>query len=195
MIDWLRPEEGAITTLGEAVGQCVKLAGDDWRMRATQATVEMPGAGRRGEGIEGRRAGAHRHVVARLDRPASRLARHRGRRGARGDRVDLRLRALASKRAPPLPASIVYHALGWEDVALLAAAHGVICDSRRRRRRRCASRCCRRATLTAQLDKKKPERDRAPASLRRDRQLAAIERALRWAMSDRASPAGRRTDR
>src|SRR4029077_10617506 len=43
VIEWLRPEEGAGTTLGEAVGQCVKLAGDDWRMRATQAKVEMPG--------------------------------------------------------------------------------------------------------------------------------------------------------
>jgi len=45
-----------------------------------------------------------------------------------GDRVDLRLRALASQRAAPLPASIIYHALGWEEVAILAAAHGVLCD-------------------------------------------------------------------
>ena len=39
VIEWLRPEEGAVTTLGEAVGQCVKLAGDDWRMR-------LPGSAR-----------------------------------------------------------------------------------------------------------------------------------------------------
>ena len=38
--------------------------------------------GRRGESVEGRGAGAHRHLGARVDRSASRLARHRGRRGA-----------------------------------------------------------------------------------------------------------------
>src|SRR6185369_11411384 len=44
VIDWLRPDAKAITTLGEAVGQCVRLAGDDWRMRATQATVALSDA-------------------------------------------------------------------------------------------------------------------------------------------------------
>jgi hypothetical protein len=44
VIEWLRPEEGATTTLGAAVDQCVTLAGDDWRMRATQATIEMEGS-------------------------------------------------------------------------------------------------------------------------------------------------------
>ena len=95
VIEWLRPEEGAVTTLGEAVGQCVKLAGDDWRMRATQATIEMPGTGGRGEGIEVRGARAHRHVGAGADRPASRIARHRGRRSARR-----RSRRSALARAP-----------------------------------------------------------------------------------------------
>ena len=37
VIDWLRPEEKATTTLGEAVALCVKLAGDDWRMRARRS--------------------------------------------------------------------------------------------------------------------------------------------------------------
>jgi hypothetical protein len=128
VIAWLRPEEGATTTLGEAVEQCVKLAGDDWRMRATRATVEMPGAA--GE-AKVSRAAARELVVTSLlaltdQHPGSLDIEVVG--ALAGDRVDLRLRALASKRVAPLPASIIYHALGWDEVAVLAAAHGVLCD-------------------------------------------------------------------
>ena len=35
VIEWLRPEEGTSTTLAETVAQCMKLAGDDWRLRST----------------------------------------------------------------------------------------------------------------------------------------------------------------
>ena len=127
MIEWLRPEEGAVTTLAEAVGQCVKLAGDDWRMRATQATIEMPApAG----GAKISKSAARELIVTSVlaltdQHPGSLDIEVVG--ALMGDSVDLRLRALASKRAPPLPSSVVYHALGWEDVALLAAAHDVIC--------------------------------------------------------------------
>jgi len=128
VIAWLRPEEGATTTLGEAVDQCVRLAGDDWRMRATRATVEMPGPA--GEARVSKAAARELIVTSLLaltdQHPGSLdievLA------APAGDRVDLRLRALGSKRVAPLPASIVYHALGWEDVAILAAAHGVLCE-------------------------------------------------------------------
>ena len=128
VIAWLRPEEGATTSLGEAVEQCVKLAGDDWRMRATQATVEMPGPA--GEANVSRAAARELIVTSLL----ALTDQHPGSldievvAALAGDRVDLRLRALASKRAAPLPASIIYHALGWEEVAILAAAHGVLCD-------------------------------------------------------------------
>ena len=127
VIEWLRPEEGAVTTLGEAVGQCVKLAGDDWRMRATQATIDMPGAA--GDAKISKSAARElivTSVLALTDQHPGSLDIEVV--GARmGESVDLKLRALASKRAPPLPSSVVYHALGWEDVALLAAAHDVIC--------------------------------------------------------------------
>jgi len=128
VIAWLRPEEGAITTLGEAVEQCVKLAGDDWRMRATRATVDMPFAA--GE-AKVSRAAARELVVTSL---LALTDQHPGSldievvAALAGDRVDLRLRALASKRVAPLPASIIYHALGWEEVSILAEAHGVLCD-------------------------------------------------------------------
>jgi len=128
VIAWLRPEEGAITTLGEAVDQCVKLAGDDWRMRATRASVDIPAAA--GE-AKVSRAAARELVVTSL---LALTDQHPGSldievvAALAGDRVDLRLRALASKRVAPLPASIIYHALGWKEVSILAAAHGVLCD-------------------------------------------------------------------
>ena len=132
VIEWLRPEEGAITTLGEAVEQCVKLAGDDWRMRATQATIEMPGpAGEAKVSKSAARELIVTSVLALTDQhPGSLDIEVVG--ALAGDRVDLSLRALPSKRAPPLPSSIVYHALGWEDVAL--ARGGARCHLHSRRR-------------------------------------------------------------
>src|SRR5678815_3580755 len=91
VIAWLRPEEGAITTLGEAVEQCVKLAGDDWRMRATRATVDIPLAARELVVTS---------LLALTDQHPGSLDIEVGAALA-GDRVDLRLRALASKRVAP----------------------------------------------------------------------------------------------
>jgi len=125
VIEWLRPERGAVTTLAEAVGQCVKLAGDDWRMRATQATIEMPAEA--GEAKVSKSAARELIVTTVLTltdlHPGSLDIDIVG--ALAGDRVDLRLRALPSKRAPPLPSSVVYHSLDWDDIACLAAAHDV----------------------------------------------------------------------
>ena len=127
VIEWLRPEMGAVTTLAEAVSQCVKLAGDDWRMRATQAAVEMPESA--GEARVSKSAARELIVTTVLVltdlHPGALDIQIVG--ALAGDRVELRLRAIASKRAPPLPSSVVYHPLGWEDVARLAAAHDVLC--------------------------------------------------------------------
>lgn len=129
VIDWLRPDAKATTTLGEAVGQCVKLAGDDWRMRATQATVALPDAAAEAKVLK---SAARELIVASL---LTLTDRHRGPldievTGARtGDRVELRVQAKDAARASPLPASTIYQALDWSDVALLAAAHGVDCAS------------------------------------------------------------------
>lgn len=127
VIEWLRPEEGASTTLSEAVTQCVKLAGDGWRMRATQATVAMPGLA--GEARVSKAAARELVVTSLLAftdlHPGSldieivaELA---------GDDVELCLRARVSSRVPPFPPSTIYHALDFGDVAVLAAAHGVSC--------------------------------------------------------------------
>ena len=127
VIEWLRPEERAKTMLGEAVGQCVKLASEDWRMRATQASVAMPS--RAGEARVSKTAARELVVTSLLTLTdlhpgsldidiAAELA---------GDHVELCLRARVSSRTPPFPPSTIYHALGWGDVAVLAAAHGISC--------------------------------------------------------------------
>ena len=127
VIEWLRPEHGAVTTLGEVVNQCVKLAGDDWRMRATQASIDIPETA---SGARVSKSAARELIVTTVlaltdEQPGSLDIEIVG--ALTGERVDLRLRALASKRSPPLPSSVVYHTLDWEDVANLAAAHDVIC--------------------------------------------------------------------
>jgi hypothetical protein len=127
VIDWLRPDAKATTTLGDAVAQCVRLAGDDWRMRATQASVALPDAAAEAKVPK---SAARELIVASL---LTLTDRHRGPLDIEvtgelaGDRVELRVKAKDAARASPLPASTIYQALDWSDVALLAAAHGVDC--------------------------------------------------------------------
>ena len=127
VIEWLRPDEGARSTLGEAVAQCVKLAGDDWRMRATQATVAItPPAGE----AQVAKAAARELIVTSLF-VLTDLYRAPLDIEIAGELVDdtaeLTFRGRVSSRVPPIPLSPVYHPLGFDDVALLAAAHGVPC--------------------------------------------------------------------
>ena len=127
VIDWLRPDPKATTTLGEAIEQCVRLAGDDWRMRATQATVALSVAA---GGARVSKAAARELIVASLltltDRQSGPLdIEVKG--ALAGDRAELRVQANTAARASALPSSTIYRPLDWSDVALLAAAHGVDC--------------------------------------------------------------------
>jgi hypothetical protein len=127
VIDWLRPDPKATTTLGDAVEQCVRLAGDDWRLRATQATVALSDAA---GGAKVSKAAARELIVASLltltDRQSGPLDIE-----VTGDfvqdRAELRLHAKAAARTSALPSSTIYQSLDWSDVALLAAAHRVDC--------------------------------------------------------------------
>jgi len=123
IIEWLRPEEGASATLADVVGQCVKLAGDDWRLRGIRATVELPDAAGQARVAKG----AARELVA-----ASLLTMTDLQPGPLdieivgaldGETVELRIRGRISTRTvhvlPPPPRT----ELAWDDVAVLAAAH------------------------------------------------------------------------
>ena len=130
MIEWLRPDDGASATLAEVVGQCVKLAGDDWRMRGIQATIGIPDpAGQ----ARVPRSAARELVVASL---LAMTDLHPGPldieivAALEGDAVELRLQwRIAARPVPFPPATTRDRALEWDDVAVLAAAHDV-CLSR-----------------------------------------------------------------
>jgi hypothetical protein len=130
IIEWLRPGDSASGTLAEVVSQCVKLAGDDWRMRGIQATIGIADPAAQAQVS---RSAARELVVASLlamtdltpgpmdvEIVAS-LA---------GYAVELRLQwRIAARPVPFPPATTPDHALQWDDVAILAAAHDV-CLSR-----------------------------------------------------------------
>jgi hypothetical protein len=124
MIEWLRPEEGANARLAEIVGQCVKLAGDDWRMRGIQATVDLPGP--TAEALVPR-AAARELVVAALlamtdTHPGPQDIEIAG--ALEGQAITLRLLRRGSARPAPFPSSPAGRpTLAWGDVAVLAAAH------------------------------------------------------------------------
>ena len=126
MIEWLRPDEAASATLGDAVGQCVRLAGDDWRMRGIEANVEVPGpAGQ----AHVPRSVARELVVASL---LTMTDLHPGPLDIEvvaaldGDAVELRLSWRTSSRPVPLqPAMPRCRALEWADLAVLAADRDV----------------------------------------------------------------------
>jgi hypothetical protein len=125
VIEWLRPNEGEITSLGDAVGQCVKLAGDDWNMRGTTAIVDLPASASDAPVSKS----AARELVATSLFVLTDL--HRGPLDIEvvgrpaDERLELRLRARAADRTSPFLPNIVYHTLTWDDVATLAGAHGV----------------------------------------------------------------------
>ncbi len=132
IIEWLRPEEGASAALTDVVGQCVKLAGDDWRLRGIQATVELPGAAGQARVAKS----AARELVA-----ASLLAMTDLQPGPLdieivgaldGEAVELRIHGRISTRtAHVLPPPPPRTALTWDDVVVLAAAHKEGCSAER----------------------------------------------------------------
>jgi hypothetical protein len=125
MIEWLRPEDRASARLADVVGQCAKLAGDDWRMRGIEATVDLSGPA--AEALV-QRAPARELVVAAL---LTMTDTYPGPQDIEvsatldGQAIALRLRRQESARPTPLPSPPVCGpALGLDDFAVLAAAHG-----------------------------------------------------------------------
>lgn len=126
IIEWLRPEAGATTALGEGVTLCLKLVGDDWPLRGVQATIEV----RAPDALVDR--AALRELLA-----ASLMAlidMHPGtldidvQGDTAADDVELRLRARAADRRPTIRPSADERKFTWADVQMLATAHGVSCS-------------------------------------------------------------------
>jgi hypothetical protein len=131
LVEWLRPDDSARSSFGEVVDLCLRVAGDDWSLRGIAASVRLSD--------ECRDATVARHVACELV-VASVLTLVDLRRGGvrlelRAERVDgnvmldVRSEAGEDNGMPPLPPT--YRQLDWNDVMVLASAHGVQCTCRR----------------------------------------------------------------
>ncbi len=125
MIAWLRPEEGASTTIAEGVKECVKLAGEDWTLReiAVATDLKIPDA-------RVPRAAFQELVVVSL---LVLTDTHRGpididiSAHEQGEFVELLLRARGADRDASFPPEIVYRPFGASDIELLSQSHGIAC--------------------------------------------------------------------
>ena len=126
IIEWLRPDDKATTTVDEALRQCLRVAGDDWSLRGIEATTDV----RSGDARVSRPALRELLVTALLALSDSHpgpldiaIAAARA-----GDEVEVSLRAASADRKSPFPPLTLYRGLGCDDVRAVARAHGVACS-------------------------------------------------------------------
>ncbi len=125
MIEWLRPEDKATTTVDEALRQCLRVAGDDWSLRGIEASTDV----RTGGTLVSKPALRELLVTTLFTLTDTHpgpidiqiLAE------AEGDEVIVTLRAKRSERTSPFPPLTLYRALTYEDILTLARTHGVEC--------------------------------------------------------------------
>lgn len=126
MLEWLRPDEKATTTVDEALQQCLKLAGDDWTLRGIEASTDLKSGG------------------ARVSKPAvcellvtSLLALTDSHPGpidiaivseSTDDEVVISLSAKRGERKTPFPPLTLYRALTYDDVVVVGKANNVPCS-------------------------------------------------------------------
>jgi len=129
LIEWLRPDDRATTTLGEAVPQCLRIAGDDWSLRGIETASDV----RTGD-VRVAKAALRELVVTALlvltdAQPGALDVSVEAERA--GSEIVLRLRAKPGQRASPLPNLARAGHLGDGDLSTLAAAHGIACSCER----------------------------------------------------------------
>ena len=125
LIEWLQPERGASVSVGQCVGQCLRLAGEDWFLRGIEATTDVPDAD-----VQVSKAALQEVLITALlvltDMYHQSADLHVSVRAAE-DHVDVVVRARAAERSASIPPVLSYRKLGWADLKLLAGAHGVPC--------------------------------------------------------------------
>jgi hypothetical protein len=126
VIEWLRPDDKATTTVGEAVQQCLKVAGDDWVLRGIESSTDFKSGD------------------ARVSKPVLRelcvtslLALTDSHPGpidiaissaTAGAEVVLSVSARQVERKSPFPPLTLYRSLSYDDVMAIAKADGVSCS-------------------------------------------------------------------
>ncbi|TMH58726.1 MAG: hypothetical protein E6H53_10065 [Betaproteobacteria bacterium] len=126
LIEWLRPDAGSTTALGEGIAQCLKVVGDDWPLRGVEATTEL-GAPDTLVDKSALREILAASLMALIDMNPGTLDIDI-QSDAHADEVELRLRARAVDRRATIRSGADEHKFTWADVQLLAKAHGVSCS-------------------------------------------------------------------
>jgi len=125
LIEWLREDERATTSLEESLPRYLRVAGDDWNLRGIEGTVDV-----RTDGAHVAKTALRELTVTSLlaltdAQPGAldvRIAAERA-----GEEIVVRLNATAGNRASPLPELARTIRIGCSDVNALAAAHGIAC--------------------------------------------------------------------
>ena len=126
MLEWLRPDDKASTTVDEALQQCLKLAGDDWTLRGIEASTDLKSGAARVS-----KAAACELLVTSL------LALTDSHPGpldiaivsqSTGDEVVISLSAKRAERKTPFPPLTFYRSLTYDDVVAVGKANNVSCS-------------------------------------------------------------------
>jgi hypothetical protein len=126
MIEWLRPDDKAATTVDETLRQCLKVAGDDWTLRGIEASTDV-----RSGGVLVSKPVLREMLVTSLLTLAD---THPGPidiaivAEANGDRVDVSLSARQAGRKTQFPPMTLYRAFTYDDVMTIGKAIDVPCD-------------------------------------------------------------------
>lgn len=124
-VDWLRPDDNATTTVGEALRRCLRIAGDDWSLRAIEASIDV----RTGDALVSRAVSCELLVTSLL----ALIDTHPGpidievEAESAGEDVVIRLGAKPANRTSPFPPVSIYRTLTCEDVMTVSSARGVAC--------------------------------------------------------------------
>jgi hypothetical protein len=126
MIEWLRPDDKAATTVDETLRQCLKVAGDDWSLRGIEASIDV----RSGDVLVSKPVLRELLVTSLLTLADT----HAGpidiaiSSEANRDEVVVSLSAKRVERKTQFPALTLYRALTCDDVMTIGEANRVPCS-------------------------------------------------------------------
>ena len=126
MVEWLRPEDKATTTVDETLRQCLKVAGDDWSLRGIEASTDV-----RSGGVLVSKPVLRELLVTSL---LTLSDTHPGPidiaivAEANGGEVVVSLSAKQAGRKTQFPPMTLYRALSYDDVRTIGNAVRVPCD-------------------------------------------------------------------
>jgi hypothetical protein len=125
LTEWLRPDDNATSTVGEALQQCLRLAGDDWSLRGIEASTDV----RTGPVLVAKAALRELLVtslVALVDTHPGAIDIEVAAESA-GANVIVSLQAKRADRKSPFPPLSIHRTVTGEDVVTVGRAHGVAC--------------------------------------------------------------------